>query len=207
MQRDLKMSLINSLLALWTLWTTEPASKRCWMFIFSSCYHVIDIVVVNLLIASNTYVTKGWGHSGSLRGLLPKINWARIANRSGKVWKMFLSPLTLFLSPCSLFSPNMYLVQNAKCFYSDFIPPASLVTSARSLFTETSGWWTVGAIAKSTDWLLIQGGHWQSITSRVKCLAIISNRCESCGEVANPENGILRVGWRITINAGHRRCR
>jgi len=85
MQRDLKMSLINSLLALWRLWTTEPASKRCWMFILSSCYHVIDIVVVNLLIASNTYVTKGWGHSGSLRGLLPKINWARIANRSGKI--------------------------------------------------------------------------------------------------------------------------
>ena len=27
-----------------------------------------------------------------------------------KVWKMFLSPLTLFLSPCSLFSPNKFLV-------------------------------------------------------------------------------------------------
>ena len=127
MQRDLKMSLINSLLALWTLWTTEPASKRCWMFILSSCYHVIDIVVVNLLIASNTYVTKGWGHSRSLRGLLPKTNWARLANRSGKVWKMFLSPLAL--SSCSLFSLCM---QSVFTQISSLLPLLSRVLGASS---------------------------------------------------------------------------
>ena len=64
-------------------------------FILSSCHRVIYIIVVNLLIASNTYVTKGWGHSRSLRGLLQKINWARIANRSGKVCKMFLLRILL----------------------------------------------------------------------------------------------------------------
>ena len=94
-------------------------------FILSSCHRHSCCQPIDSF--QHIYVTKGWGHGGSMRGLLPKINWARLANRSGKVWKMFLSPLTL--SSCSLFSPN---VQSVFTQISSVLPLLSRVLGSSS---------------------------------------------------------------------------
>ena len=92
-------------------------------FILSSCHRHSCCQPIDSF--QHIYVTKGWGHGGSMRGLLQKINWARLANRSGKVWKMFLSPLTLFLSSC----PNM---QSVFTQISSLVPLLSRVLGSSS---------------------------------------------------------------------------
>ena len=105
-------------------------------------------------------------------------------------------------------------------WYTGSILRAFPATSARSLWVEISGWLMAIVIASFTGWLLYQGepvgaviGCWTKVKMTIQCWDGFSHpvwmslwslcahhcivRCSSCGETANPEEGVVEVRGKI----------